>query len=184
MNLGYHISLNRKYGKKLIGEYDFPDLLCSEKDCEKYYNYCANNNMKFLKGTYGSIANKDFNKVFKISNNHEKYDQLSKNVKLLDHDNLIYNPQEKIYILTSSPYHSLYFNDFNTYNYKVLIFNPFFFDYHAFILDDRNQYPLTDINYGFTDATGDQLYDLSKMIREKTGVKFPFNLFKDNNMEV
>lgn len=41
INLGmYSISKNRKYGKKLMKDYKFPDLLCNEEDCETYYNYC------------------------------------------------------------------------------------------------------------------------------------------------
>lgn len=170
-----------EYGEKLI-KLDFPARLLGEhEDCEAWYNHCISNDMKFLKGSYGTLVNKDFNKYFKLSRKQSAIDEIREEIpdSLLDHTNLFKSKIFRdVYVLTSSPYSDLTGEtvaDLGKLNVKTAIFNPKFLDYYGFI-SSTNGHPLCDVNYMFTFASSLQLQEIKRIIYETLGMLHPFEL--------
>lgn len=177
------------HSKELV-KLGFSDrLITTPEDCETYLNHCKKYDMKFLKGSYGTIVHKDFNKYFKESNSHKMRCKLactnevtgkSKLDLRLDHTNLFKSKIFKdVYILTSSPYSGLDMDIINTlrdYPYDSYIINPNFLDYHIFIRDPGEiRPPLRNVNYAFTNAAPEQIIQINKIILEDTGVFLAFD---------
>lgn len=170
-----------EYGEKLI-KLDFPATLFGEhEDCEAWYNHCISNDMKFLKGSYGTLVNKDFNKYFKLSRKQSAIDEIREEVpdSLLDHTNLFKSKIFRdVYVLTSSPYSSL--NDetvieLSKLNVKTGIFNPYFLNYSGFISSDADFFnPLNHPNYMFTFASTQKLQEIKRIIYEDLRMFYPF----------
>ena len=140
---------NCKHAKELI-KLDWPEnLLIGPDDCETYLKHCETYNMKFLKGSYGTIVHKQFNKYFKYisSRNDKEYEIQQKltcgnglegNYKVkgvnldLDHVNLFQSKKYKdVYMVTSSPYNRLQTDGIKDYPYGAYIIHPNFLDYHG-----------------------------------------------------
>lgn len=173
--------------RKELTELDFSEnLLCTPEDCELWLNHCKEYNMKFLKGSYGTLVNKDFNKFFKKSNNRKMKDLLTEDCidSLLDHTNLFKSKDvEDTYILTSSPYMVLRSNVFKMleeYSYNVYVIHPLFLDYYVFprrsIVNKCSivRHPLLDVNYMFTNAFQEDILEINKSIDSITGLGYPF----------
>ena len=185
---------NCKHAKELI-KLDWPEnLLIGPDDCETYLKHCETYNMKFLKGSYGTIVHKQFNKYFKyISLRNDKEYEIQqkltcgkglegnykvKGVNLdLDHVNLFQSKKYKdVYMVTSSPYNRLQTDGIKDYPYGAYIIHPNFLDYHGFIerFAFKMRHPLWDVNYAFTNATEEQLYEIGKqMMEDKSLEVFP-----------
>ena len=169
-----------KKADELINIYDFPpNLLVDDKYCEKIYGHCKEYGMKFLKGSYGTIVHKDFDKHFKKT--EKDYGHLADKTlkgRILDHSNLMqYKGEDEIVILTSSPYMTLdeiVFKDLMEYPYSAYVINPNFLDYIEFARQSYGKVrnPVSDINYAFTEATLSQMLKLNERIYKDIGV-FP-----------
>ena len=165
---------------ELINIYDFPpNLLVDNEYCEKIYGHCKKYGMKFLKGSYGTIVHKDFDKQFKtISKGFDHLEDETIKDKVLDHSNLIQCKQNKdITLLTSSPYLTLRedrFGIFLNYPYKVYVINPNYLDYIEFARQfyGKVRVPMQYMNYAFTDACEVDMMVLNDHIYEETGL-FP-----------
>ena len=156
-------------------------LLCSPESCERWVEHCKKYNMKFLKGSYGTMVHKNFNKYFKEAKSNKikeqlmcKYDDEVKIDSLFDHTMLFKSKIEKdAYILTSSPYAYLnenIFNQIRNYPYDIYVIHPNFLDYSAFV--DNNpvgalRSPLSNINYAFTNASPEQILNINTVIYDE-----------------
>lgn len=164
------------HSKELV-KLGFPkNLYTSPESCGILLNHCKKYDMKFLKGSYGTLVHKDFDKYFKVSKSNKIRDLLkckeNDEINLpLDHVNLFKSKiEEDVYILTSSPYASLNMNMFNrikNYPYSIYTIHPNFLDYIAFV--DKGpvgvlRHPLEDINYAFTNASLEQILNINKVI--------------------
>lgn len=184
---------NSKHSKELI-KLGFPKTLyTSPESCEILLEYCKQYDMKFLKGSYGTLVHKNFDNYFKVSQSNKIKKLLKcedelidgKSINLpLDHINLFKSKiDDEIYILTSSPYDSLNMNMFhriNNYPYSIYMIHPNFLDYIAFVDDDpvgtlRN--PLSNLNYAFTNASAEQILNINKVIYDDLDM-FVFQNFK------
>ncbi len=178
-----------KYSDELI-KLGFSDrLITTPEDCKTYLEHCNKYNMKFLKGSYGTIVHNRFNDYFKKSSSHKKEMEIKcanefigkSNINLpLDHTNLFKSKIDKsVYILTSSPYGSLDMNIINAlrnYPYDSYIINPNFLDYYAFIRRvSEMRPPLWNVNYAFTNAPPEQIIEINKVIFEDIGVFLAFD---------
>lgn len=178
-----------KYADELI-KLGFSDrLITTPEDCKRYVEHCNKYNMKFLKGSYGTLVHKQFTNYFKISTSNKMRRKLQcinentgrTNTSIhFDHTNLFKSTLWKdVYVLTSSPYNSLSISVMDTlqdYPYDVYVINPNFLDYHTFIgrSDCEMRHPLWDVNYLFTNAFESQIADIEKTICETiNGRVFP-----------
>ena len=71
--------------------------------------------------------------------------------------------------ITSSPYGSLnmyVINNLKKYPYGSYVIHPNMLDYHAFIMnsDERLRHPLLDLNYVYTNASSEQMNEISEQI--------------------
>ena len=171
-----------EYKKELVKLGFSERLLCSPKSCKIWVEHCKKYNMKFLKGSYGTMVHKEFDKYFKNSKSNKIRDQLTCKDKLvnskiielrLDHTNLFKSKiEDDVYILTSSPYTSLnanLINDFKNYPYDVYVIHPNFLDYYAFVDKEpvgRLRHPLSEVNYAFTNASPEQMLNINRAIYE------------------
>lgn len=172
-----------KYSEKLIGLDFSPRLICEPEDCKIWYEYCTEHNMKFLKDSYGSLVNKDFDKYFKVIDDDKIYDKLTESMfeeipnQFLDHKNLIQSRFDKsVYILTCSPYHILHDKDIRMLQeckYSTYIINPLLLNYYGF-MTPVNRHPLWEMNYAFTNASEEQMYEISMDMKDT--VRFAFEL--------
>lgn len=104
----------------------------------KSNNYMTKNNMIFLKGSYGTIVNEDFDVFFKLSDALRPYRELwERGNYYIDHKNLLYSKDYKLHVLTSSPYTNVFNVKHNVPNCKIFLINPLFLDYTGFN-GDRN----------------------------------------------
>ena len=205
---------NKEKFKKLIGDkmytvsdnihskdlvkLGFPKNLCtSPESCEIFLQHCEKYDMKFLKGSYGTLVHKDFDKYFKVSKSNKIMDLLkckdsNEEINLpLDHVNLFKSKiEDDVYILTSSPYASLNVNMFNQikdYPYSIYAIHPNFLDYIAFVDRDSSdalRNPLENINYAFTTASIEQMLHINKVIYDGSLDSFVFTFLsegKSNN---
>lgn len=182
----YHISKS-KYAKKLHA-LDFPNLFCGESDPELYLKHCEMYDMKFLKGSYGTIVHKDFKDFFR-----RKKGMICEDVKkelvsdtnareLLDHYNVLESRHfPRKYVVTSSPYNDLEKDTrdiLEDYPYQAYIINPNFLDYHAFIIEEckrpRLRNPLDSPNFAFTKLSTKEMGIINDAIYDRTGI---FNAF-------
>lgn len=176
-----------KYAKELV-KLGFSDrLLTTPEDCETYVKHCNKYNMKFLKGSYGTIVHKDFGKYFKESNSRKIRCKLacineetgrSKIDLSLDHTNLFKSKIEKdVYILTSSPYYTSPMDiqkETVDYPYSVYAIHPVFLDYHIFTTHSEMMHPFYDLSYAYTNANDEQMYEIDKTIYEDLGLYHSF----------
>lgn len=168
-----------KQGNELIN-LGFPEnLLVDDEDCERLLEHCKKHDMEFLKGSYGTIVHKSFNKHFKKT--EKDYGHLADKTlkgRILDHSNLMqYNGEDEIVILASSPYMTLdesVFKDLMEYPYSAYAINPNFLDYIEFARQSYGKVrnPVSNINYAFTEATSSQMLKLNEEIHKDIGV-FP-----------
>ena len=184
-----------EYADELI-KLDFPEnLITSAEDCEIYYNHCNHYNMKFLKGSYGTIVNQKFDKYFKICEIDDELFEIQQKLSCkeglekdyhvdgvnlpLDHINLLQSKQYKdIYILTSSPYGNLNKHILKTlvqYPYDSYIINPYFLDYHGFISIGRLTSPLLHVNYAFTNGNYEDIVEISHKIYDDISLLIAFD---------
>lgn len=185
------------HSKELV-KLGFPKNLCtSPESCGIMLNHCKKYDMKFLKGSYGTLVHKDFDKYFKVSKSNKirdllKCKDLNEEINLpLDHVNLFKSKiEDDVYILTSSPYASLNVNMFNrikNYPHSIYAIHPNFLDYIAFI--DRGplgamRNPLSDVNYAFTNASSEQILNINKVIYDDGLDSFVFEfLSSGENVE-
>ena len=178
---------NTKYAKELR-ELGFSNgLYCSSEDCEKYLNYCKENNMIWFNDSYGTIVHKDFGRYFfEVSLNDEEEYNLFKEYqkglsehKTLDHVNFLINKHndDNVYILTSSPYFVANTDNFTNYKYHVYVIHPQLLTYHAFIAkeDDKAlENPLCNVSYAFTNASDDEMAFINKILYEDLGIFMAF----------
>ena len=180
-----------KYAKELVKLGFSEKLLCSPESCEIWLKHCEKYNMKFLKGSYGTMVHKNFNKYFKESKSNKIRDQLTCKDELingekielpLDHTKLFKSIQEEdVYILTSSPYSSLnanLINNLKNYPYDVYVIHPNFLDYTAFVDNGpvgRLRHPLSEVNYAFTNASPEQMLNINKTLYDELNT-FVFQL--------
>lgn len=185
-----YIVANSKHAKDLI-KLDFPDRLCaSPESCENWLAHCKKYNMKFLKGSYGTVVHKDFNEYFKNSKSDKIRKELScedilidgEKISLpLDHTNLLKSKiDNNVYILTSSPYYELNLDlieSIKNYPHDVYVINPNFLDYYSFIDEpsEKLRHPLDGINYAFTNASETQIKSINDAIYNGTGL---FGVFR------
>ena len=189
---------NSKYAKQLVKLGFSEKLLCSPESCEIWLEHCKKYDMKFLKGSYGTLVHKNFNKYFKVSKNNKIIDQLSckdrlgvgEKINLLfDHTNLFNSIEKDIYILTSSPYISLnanLINNLNNYPYDVYVIHPNFLDYTAFVDGGpvgRLRHPLNEVSYAFTNASYEQMLDINKAIYNELDT-FVFQILSGGNKSI
>ena len=185
-----------RYADDLI-KLDFPaELYTSPKDCETYLKHCNKYNMKWLTGSYGSIVHKEFGRYFNHipRRNYEQYEIQQKitckkgldddysidgvNLKL-DHVNLFQSKlYEEVYLVTSSPYGSLnmyVINNLKKYPYGSYVIHPNLLDYHAFIMnsDERLRHSLLDFNYVYTNASSQQMNEISEQTYHHIDGVFP-----------
>lgn len=195
MPFGNHFLISDcKCADELI-KLDWPEnLIISPEDCKIYLEHCNRYNMKFLEGSYGTIVHRQFDKYFKYISirDDEEYEIQQKltcgkgldgNYKVkgvvldLDHVNLFQSKKYKdVYMVTSSPYNRLKVGGIKDYPYGAYIIHPNFLDYHGFIerFDLKMRHPLWDVNYAFTNATEEQLYEIEKeMLEDKTLEVYP-----------
>ena len=185
-----------RYADDLI-KLDFPaELYTSPKDCETYLKHCNQYNMKWLTGSYGSIVHKEFGRYFNYIpiRNDEQYEIQQKitckkgldddysidGVNLeLDHVNLFQSKlYDEVYLVTSSPYGSLnmyVINNLKKYPYGSYVIHPNLLDYHGFIgrFDERLRHPLWDLNYVYTNASSEQMIEISEQIANDIDGVFP-----------
>ena len=185
-----------KYADELI-KLGFSDrLITTPEDCKRYVEHCNKYNMKFLKGSYGTLVHKNFEKYFEyIDGSDEEYEIKQKlscrkgldgdyripEVSLvLDHVNLFKSKmEEEVYVLTSSPYgplDSTILTNLKNYPYGAYVIHPNLLDYYGFVgrFDNKLRNPLWDINYAFTNATLDQIRNIVKEVDEGTGIFLSF----------
>ena len=185
----YTIEMNKEYGEDLI-KLDFnPRLLCSPKDCEIWYNHCTKYDMKFLKGSYGSLVHKDFDKYFRVVENPKIYDEITEGMfkeipnVFLDHKNLIQSRfDETVYILTTSPYHIFHNQDINILQecgLDTYVINPRLLDYYVF-MNPVKPHPLVEMNYAFTNASEKQMRKINKGLKDIVGL-YGFELLVKGN---
>ena len=174
------------HSKELV-KLGFSDrLLTTPDDCETYLKHCKKYNMKFLKGSYGTIVHKDFDKYFKKSKSYKMRCKLacineetgrSKLDLHLDHTNLFKSKIFKdVYLLTSSPYYTSVIdiiNQVKDYPYDVYAMHPNFLDYHIFATHSKMN-PLFDLSYCYTNASREQMYEIDKTIFEDIGLFHAF----------
>lgn len=208
---------NKEKFKKLIGDkmytvsdnihskdlvkLGFPKNLCtSPESCEILLEHCKKYDMKFLKGSYGTLVHNDFNKYFKVSQNNKIEDLLKcKDILIdgeplnlpLDHIKLFKSKiEDDVYILTSSPYDSLNRNMFNRikdYPYSVYIVHPNFLDYISFV--DMGpvgalRQPIENINYAFTNASPEQMLNINKVIYDNLDLNnFVFEFLSEGDVK-
>ena len=178
-----------EYADELI-KLDFPEnLITNAEDCKMYHDHCNQYNMKFLKGSYGTLIHKQFGDYFKKSNSRKIKLELKcaneltgkSNISLpLDHSNLFKSKINKsVYILTSSPYGSLdmeTINNLKEYPYDSYIINPNFLDYHGFIgRVGEIRPPLWDVNYAFTNANPEDILEINRVIYDDIKVFLAFD---------
>lgn len=166
-----------KYADELI-KLDFPEnLITTAEDCKMYVDHCNKYNMKFLKGSYGTIVHQKFDKYFKGSNSNKMKEKLMDiengygQTIDFDHSNLFKSKIDKqVYMLTASPYGYLNIRDtinaLKNYPYDVYVINPNFVDYHGFLhrLDVPMRHPLFDVNYAYTNASISQWREIEQKI--------------------
>lgn len=169
-----------KHSKELMS-LGFPETLFATHDyCEKLLKHCTTYDMVFLKGSYGTIVNKDFHKHFKRISDIEGKEQLFPHGDLSDHTNLLQTRKGKpIHIVTSSPYTFLdekLWEQLKEYPYNAYTINPKLLDYIHFAYESYGDIrePLMFINYAFTDATPQQMMDLNNSILLDTGIYASF----------
>jgi len=188
-----------EYKKELVKLGFSERLLCSPENCKIWVEHCEKYNMKFLKGSYGTIVHKNFNKYFKNSKSNKIRDQLTCKDKLvngekielpLDHTNLFNSKlEENVYILTSSPYATLnanLINNLKNYPYDVYVIHPNFLDYHAFVDEGpvgKLRPPLKEVNYAFTNASPEQILNINIAIYDDLGI-FVFQLLSEGNKNI
>lgn len=183
-----------KYSDELI-KLGFSDrLITTPEDCKTYLEHCNKYNMKFLKGSYGTLVHNDFDKYFKYIpvRNDDEYEIYQKiicgkgldgdyrvdGVNLqLDHTNLFESKlYDGVYIVTSSPYYT-HISDMckriENYPYSVYAVHPNFLDYHIFTTHTK-MHPLYDLSYCYTNANDEQMYEIDKTIYEDLGLFTPF----------
>lgn len=171
------IVADSEYADELI-KLGFSDrLLTTPEDCKTYVEHCNNYNMKFLKGSYGTIVNENFDKYFKESKSNKMKRELMGITETgrrkfnidFDHVNLFRSTIDKrVYILTSSPYYTSTLDimqESTDYPYNVYAINPLFLDYHIFTTHTK-MHPLYDMSYCYTNATDEQMYNIDKTIFE------------------
>lgn len=186
-----------EYSKELVKLGFSERLLCSPESCKIWLEHCEKYNMKFLKGSYGTMVHKNFNKYFKKSKSNRVKEQLMckgddevEIGSLLDHINLFKSQVEKdVYILTSSPYLTLnsnLINNLKNYPYDVYVIHPNFLDYYAFVDDGpigRLRSPLSEVNYAFTNASCEQMLSINQAIYDELGT-FVFQLLSEGNKNI
>lgn len=190
-----------EYGWELINNYDFPEnLFCDKKSPKVWLDYCRENNMKFLKGSYGTLVHKDFNKYFKVVNGRDLEEDIYLDLKrmlyddrgcgryngldtLLDHTNLLQSTKyDDVYVWTSSPYNFLKVAPLMECPFNSYLIHPNFIDYYGFI--DRfneNKFklnPFFDVNYLFTTAHSLKMHEIVREIDEGTGLYCVFTPIK------
>ncbi len=165
-----------KYAKELI-KLDFPaNLYTSPTNCEKLLKHCNKYNMKFLKDSYGTIVHKQFNDYFRESTACGKYEKLRGMVEIsvktgihFNHTNMFESKSNPdVHMFTSSPFNSLstdVLDMFKNYPYDIYVIHPNFLDYHGFIYRFSSmRHPLWDVNYMFTDASEDEIWEIDRKI--------------------
>lgn len=186
-----------EYSKELVKLGFSERLLCSPESCKIWLEHCKKYNMKFLKGSYGTMVHKNFNKYFKKSTSNKVKEQLmcksNDEVEigsLLDHINLFRSQVEKdVYILTSSPYLTLnsnLINNLKNYPYDVYVIHPNFLDYTAFVDEEpvgRLRHPLKEVNYAFTNASFEQMLNINQAIYDELDT-FVFQLLSEGNKNI
>ena len=186
----YHLGLS-EYSKELH-DLDFPNLFCQESDPELYLKHCEMYDMKFLKGSYGTIVHKDFKDFFKRRRSLKAEDVKKRLVsdtnarELLDHYNVLESMiYRNNYVVTTSPYNDLMKDTrdiLEEYPYQAYIINPNFLDYYGFLPDDgkhpRLRNPLYSVNFAFTDLSEDCMEQINKLIHDRTGIFKAFWEFK------
>ena len=182
----YHIGVS-KYSKALH-DLDFPNLICEEREPELYWKHCEMYDMKFLKGSYGTIVHKDFKDFFKRRRGLKAEDVTKELVsdtnarELLDHCNVLESRHfPGKYVVTSSPYNDLEKDTrdiLEEYPYQAYIINPNFLDYHGFIIEvckrPRLRNPLDSPNFAFTKLSTKEMGIINDAIYDRTGI---FNAF-------
>ena len=190
-----------KCAKELI-ELGWDDrLLIKPSDCKLYLEHCKRYNMKFLEGSYGTIVHKHFDKYFEYVGvrTDEEYEiqqkltcekGLNEDYRVygvyldLDHTNLFKSKlHDDVYMLSSSPYGTLSGESIKLlkhYPYNVFVINPNFLDYHGFIgrFDMKMRHPLVDVNYAFTNATEEQMFEIEKQMMEDKSLEV-FPIFRE-----
>ena len=182
------IVADSKYADELVKLGFSERLITTPEDCKRYVEHCNKYNMKFLKGSYGTLVHKQFEDYFKKSQSRKMGRKLQcitesgrcKTGVHFDHTNIFRSTLWKnVYVLTSSPYNSLSMSVMDTlhnYPYDVYVINPNFLDYHGFIgrYDCDMRHPLWDVNYAFTDAPESQIRDIEKtIVKTINGRVFP-----------
>ena len=177
-----------KYANKLV-ELGFSDrLCCTSEDCQKYLEYCQENNMVWFDDSYGTIVHKDFHKYFKKADRSDDkgysvWQKLSLKEKgymfrILDHSNFIQTIDENEYMITSSPYMTLDVNvlkNLITYPYDIYVIHPNFLNYHRFILRESNiKHPLDEVSYAFTNISDEKMKKLNVKISKEIGIFHAF----------
>lgn len=139
----------------------FPSTLCaSEYSCEKWANFCKKSNMKFLKGSYGTLVHKNFEKYF---DRFKRFKQLQDRLDLpdyvLDHANGLISKINDVDIITSSE-HYISYNFLCDYPHSIYIINGNF-------LED---YRFTRMNLAYTDAPQENIDEINQTIYKDTGI--------------
>lgn len=178
----YFTIADSKYSKELI-KLDFPsNLLTDTKQAKDFLDYCKENDMKFLKGSYGTLVHKEFDKYFRFSENRklelelQGIDELTgkSNFDLnLDHDNFFeFKIKKDMHILTSSPYDTVP-NDIRKetkdYPYNVYAINPYFINYIGYI-EHKKFHPFYDLSYAYTSNSNDEINQINEVIYSDLGI--------------
>lgn len=166
------------YAKKL-GKYGFNPRLCaSEVDCEEWLDFCKKNDMVWLKGSYGTLVHKNFNKYFiRLANCDESkkagvdlgyVDDIGQILINLNHSNILKSTLNGIYMITSSPNY-IDFRQIEKYPYKVYMIHPALLEDYA--MDGK-------ISLAFCNTKYDEISEINEAIYEDIGIYRAFRYIK------
>ena len=158
--------------KELI-EIGFRPAMClNNDDANELYEHMIENNMIFLKKSYGTIINKDYTMFFKKAiSSARKYSELWERGYGygIDHKNILRAKDYGFYILTSSPYREVFSVKLNVPACQVFLINPLFLDYYGF---------MGNTNYGCNIAyVYDKYIDDFNNLKEEMKEYYGFNVF-------
>lgn len=148
---------------KQLSKYGFPNNLCTyPSQCEKWIEFCQKCDMKWLKGSYGTLVHKNFDRHFTTVKSRSLAEQdLIEELYPRDanHSNIIKSKVTDTIMITSSPNY-IDLSLLENYPYDIFII-------HSSLLED---YAMNKINLAYCNASLNEIDHINDAIYNTIGL--------------